>query len=232
MCTINRIERRNAFDQQHYHALADALADAATDYGVHVVVVTGTGSAFSAGQDLQELAALASGSGEQSNEGQGSLGFPRLLEQLETFPKPLLAAVNGDAVGVGMTMLLHCDIVIVADEARLRLPFSEMGVPPEAGSSALLPDAVGWQNAAEMLFTSRWIGGTEAVALGLALRALPQDRVLADTLALAHQIAQQSPWAVQTAKRLLLDARGDRSRQARRREDAAFVELFAGRSGA
>ncbi len=228
VCTINRIERRNAFNQQHYHALADALADAASDTAVHVVVVTGTGSAFCAGQDLQELAELASG----GSGGKSSDGFPRLLEQLETFPKPLLAAVNGDAVGIGMTMLLHCDIVIVADEARLRLPFSEMGVPPEAGSSALLPDAIGWQNAAELLFTSRWIAGTEAVTLGLALRVLPQDRVLANTLALAHQNAQQSPWAVQTAKRLLLAARGDRSRQARRGEDAAFVELFAGRSGA
>ena len=233
VCTINRVERRNAFDQQHYHALADSLADAASDAAVHVVVVTGTGSAFSAGQDLQELTALASGgSSGRSGGGQGSDGFPRLLEQLETFPKPLLAAVNGDAVGIGMTMLLHCDIVIVAAEARLRMPFSEMGVPPEAGSSALLPDAVGWQNAAELLFTSRWIDGTEAVMLGFAQRALPTDRVLADTLALAHRIAQRSPWAVQTAKRLLLAARGDRSRQARRGEDAAFVELFAGRSGA
>jgi enoyl-CoA hydratase/carnithine racemase len=110
------------------------------------------------------------------------------------------------------------------------VPFSELGVPPEAGSSALLADSVGWQHAAELLFTSRWIDGEEAVALGLALRTSPRERVVADALSLATRIADQSPWAVQTAKRLLLAGRGERSRQARSREDAAFAELFNTRS--
>jgi len=225
VCTIDRPERRNAFDQQHYHALAEALEQAALDEAIHVVVITGTGSAFSAGQDLQEMAALADGSASGTND-----GFPHLLDRLEAFPKPLLAAVNGDAVGIGMTMLLHCDITLIAAEARVRVPFSELGVPPEAGSSALLADVIGWQHAAELLFTSRWIDGAEVVELGLALRAVPRGEVLVETIALAHTIAQQSPWAVQTAKRLMLAARGDRSRAARRGEDAAFAELFAGSS--
>ena len=125
-----------------------------------------------------------------------------------------------------MTMLLHCDIVLVAAEARLRVPFSELGVPPEAGSSALLPDVVGWQQAAELLFTSRWIDGAEAVAMGLALRVHPREALLAESLGLATRIAEQSSWAVQTAKRLMLAGRGDRSRAARRGEDAAFAALF------
>lgn len=227
LCTMQRPERRNAFDQEHYHALAAALAGAAADDAVHAVVITGSGTAFSAGQDLKEMAALADGSSAGASD-----GFPRLLDQLDTFPKPLLASVNGDAVGIGMTMLLHCDIVLVASEARLRVPFSELGVPPEAGSSALLPDVVGWQQAAELLFTSRWVNGTEAVAMGLALRAHPREQLLAESLDLARRIAEQSPWAVQTAKRLMLAGRGDRSRAARRGEDAAFATLFGRNAGA
>lgn len=223
LCTIDRPERRNAFDQEHYVALATALADAATDDDVHAVVITGTGGSFSAGQDRKEMAALAAGTSTGTHD-----GFPRLLDQLDTFPKPLLAAVNGDAVGIGLTMLLHCDIAVAAHDARLRVPFSELGVPPEAGSSALLADVVGWQQAAELLFTSRWLDGAEAVTLGLALRAVPRDEVLDHTMVIAHRIAGQSPWAVRTAKRLMLASRGDRSRAARRLEDAAFAELFRG----
>ncbi len=221
LCTLQRPERRNAFDQEHYHALAATLADAAVDDAVHAVVITGAGTAFSAGQDLKEMAALADGTSVGTSD-----GFPRLLDQLDTFPKPLLAAVNGDAVGIGMTMLLHCDIVLVATEARLRVPFSELGVPPEAGSSALLADVVGWQQAAELLFTSKWVSGAEAVAMGLALCAYETDELLDQTLDLATRIAEQSPWAVQTAKRLMLASRGSRSRAARRGEDVAFATLF------
>ena len=173
LCTIERPERRNAFDQEHYVALANAMAEAATDDDVHVLVITGIGASFSAGQDLKEMAALASGTASGPHD-----GFPRLVDQLDTFPKPLLAAVNGDAVGIGLTMLLHCDIAVVAHDARLRVPFSELGVPPEAGSSALLGDVMGWQQAAELLFTSRWIDGDEAVQMGLALKAVQRADVL------------------------------------------------------
>ncbi len=225
LCTIERPERRNAFDQEHYVALATAMGEAAANDDVHALVVTGIGAAFSAGQDLKEMAALAGGTATGTHD-----GFPRLVDQLDTFPKPLLAAVNGDAVGIGLTMLLHCDIAVVAHDARLRVPFSELGVPPEAGSSALMADTVGWQQAAELLFTSRWIDGDEAVRMGLALRAVPRADVLDHTMAIAQRIASHSPWAVQTAKRLMLEARGQRSRTARRHEDAAFATLFRGAS--
>lgn len=223
---IDRGSRKNAFDQAQYHALADALVAAAGDDSIHVVVVTGTGDAFSAGQDLAEMAELAAGTAAGPAD-----GFPALLGALESFPKPLIAAVNGVAVGLGMTMLPHCDIVLVADTARLRVPFSEMGVPPEAGSSVLFADAMGWQQAAELLFTSRWISAGEAVQMGLALRVVPAAELAAAAAELAASIAARSPWAVQTAKRLLIEARGTRVQDARRREDAAFAELFrAGRA--
>ena len=220
---IDRGGRKNAFDQAQYHGLADALRAAADDDAVHVVVLTGTGDAFSAGQDLAEMAELAAGTATGPSN-----GFPALLAALESFPKPLIAAVNGVAVGLGMTMLPHCDIVLVADTARLRVPFSELGVPPEAGSSVMFADVMGWQQAAELLFTSRWITADEAVQMGLALRVVPAAELAAAAAELAASIAGRSPWAVQTAKRLLLTGRGTRVQDARRREDAAFAELFRG----
>ena len=220
---IDRGSRKNAFDQAQYHGLADALRAAADDDAVHVVVITGTGDAFSAGQDLAEMAELAAGTATGTAD-----GFPALLGALESFPKPLIAAVNGVAVGLGMTMLPHCDIVLVADTARLRVPFSEMGVPPEAGSSVLFADVMGWQQAAELLFTSRWITADEAVQMGLALRAVPAAELAAAAAELAQAIAARSPWAVQTAKRLMIEGRGPRVQDARQREDAAFADLFRG----
>jgi enoyl-CoA hydratase/carnithine racemase len=220
--TLDRPLRRNAFDQAQYVGLAEALADASRDATVRCVVVTGAGGCFSAGQDLDEMAAIARG------ELTGADGFTRLLEELETFPKPLLAAVDGAAVGIGATMLLHCDLVLVAESARLRFPFAEMGVPPEAGSSALLPDRVGRQRAAELLFTARWISAAEAHDLGLAVDIVPTAELLERSLAVAVSIAINHPAAVATAKRLLLAASGDRAVAARHRENDAFAALFAG----
>ena len=222
--TLDRPEARNAFDQAQYHGLATLLAAAADDADVHVVVVTGTGPSFSAGQDLKEMALLAAGQGPVG----GAPGFPALLARLESFGKPLIAAVNGSATGIGATILLHCDIVIVAETARLRMPFAELGVPPEAGSSVLLPAAIGWQRAAELLFTARWVAGPEAVELGMALRCVPLDDLASTAAALAADIARHSPGAVQVSKRLMLAGRADISAQARERENHGFVELGFG----
>lgn len=222
--TLDRPEARNAFNQALYRALGSALADAATDDEVRVVVIDG-GASFSAGQDLKEMAKLVAG------EGGGGDGFNVMLEALETFPKPLLAAVEGAAVGIGMTMLAHVDIVIVARTARLRVPFSEMGVPPEAGSSVLFPQRLGWQAAAELLFTARWISGEEATTLGLARRAVDDGQAVDAAMELAVTIAGFDPWATQRAKRLMLEGRSSVARDARIRESAAFAELFAARRG-
>jgi enoyl-CoA hydratase/carnithine racemase len=227
--TLHRPERRNAFNHEMYAELATALAAVAADAAVHCVVITGGDGCFSAGQDLKELAELASG-GRPAGAPQAN-GFSLLLDELETFPKPLLAAVDGPAVGIGMTMLLHCDIVLVSDAARMRVPFSELGVPPEAGSSALLADRIGWQAASELLFTSKWIDGPEAVRLGLALRVVPAATLASEAAALAALIASQSPVATSIAKRLMLEARGSRATDARARENAQFVAVFARNAG-
>jgi enoyl-CoA hydratase/carnithine racemase len=128
-------------------------------------------------------------------------------------------------------MLLHCDIVLIADTARLRVPFTEMGVPPEAASSVLMPQALGWQRAAELLFTSRWVSGEEAARIGLAMECVPAADLMERAMGLAQQIAANQPAAVRTAKRLMLAARTDLSRAARAREDEAFKPLFSRQPG-
>jgi enoyl-CoA hydratase/carnithine racemase len=215
--TMNRPERRNAFNHQLYKALADALVEAAGDDDVHVVVVTGSGGAFSAGQDFSEMT-------EAPPVDSGPHGFQVLMEALCSFDKPVIAAVNGVAVGLGMTMLLHCDIVYVAESARMRCPFVTLGVVPEAASSFLLPATIGYQRAAEVLYTAAWIDAARALELGIAARVLPDGDLLPVALAKAGEIAVHPPRAVRHTKRLLLATRAAEIRAARAREDEAFAE--------
>lgn len=228
--TLNRPERKNAFDRRQYDDLAAHLDAVAADENLRVAVITGAGAAFSSGQDLKEMAELAgqAASGSATGNG-GTTGFTVLLDALQRFPKPLVAAVNGVAVGIGMTILPYCDIVLVAESARLRVPFSELGVPPEAGSSVLFAELIGWQRAAELLLTSRWIDATEAVDIGLALRRCADAEVLVEATALAREIASKSPYSTRVIKELMVAGRGSRSSDARAREEALFAALF--RSG-
>jgi enoyl-CoA hydratase/carnithine racemase len=216
--TINRPEKRNAFDTPTYDALAAALRAAADDDAVRVAVVTGAGQAFSAGQDLAEMGTLATGGG-----GGETHGFPHLMDALTAFDKPLLAAVNGVGVGIGFTMLLHCDLVYFADTARLRLPFVPLGVVPEAASSHLLPLTIGWQHAAELIYTGDWIDAQRAVALGLGVGCVAAAALVPTVRALAARIATAPLAALRESKRLLLATRADAVRAARAREDAAFA---------
>lgn len=227
--TLNRPERKNAFDRAQYDALAGRLETLAADDEVRVVVLTGHGTAFSSGQDLTEMARLAErAASDPTTDGDGS-GFTVLLDALGRFDKPLLAAVNGVAVGIGMTLLPYCDIVVVAESARLRVPFSELGVPPEAASSLLFPVVLGWPRAAELLLTSRWITAAEAVEYGLALEICPDSRVLERTSEIAADIASKSAYSTRTIKRLMVAARLSAISEARRREEGEFARLF--RSG-
>jgi len=213
--TLNRPRQRNAFNRQMWHEARDALRDAQDEPDVHAVVVTGAGGAFSAGQDLGEMTGGA---------GDGDPGFGPFMDRLCIFDKPLLAAVNGVGVGIGLTLLLHCDVVYIADGARLRAPFVTLGVVPEAASSYLLPVTLGWQRAADVLFTADWIDAARAVELGLASRRCAPDDLLPALRAAAARIAAQPPEAVRHTKRLLLATRSEQIRAARAREDAAFVE--------
>jgi enoyl-CoA hydratase/carnithine racemase len=223
--SLNRPTRLNSFTAASYRRLTELLHAAAEEPGILVVVLRGQGRAFCSGVDLEEL----------SGEGGRELGatFDALIDALAGFGKPLVAAVHGPAVGFGATILLHCDAVLVADDARLRFPFTSLGTAPEAGSSVLLPAAVGPQRAAELLFTSRWIEGSDAVRYGLALSSWPRDRLDAEAAALAARIAQQPPAAVAAAKRLLRASREDlvRAASSRERDEAGRLNAAFGPPG-
>jgi enoyl-CoA hydratase/carnithine racemase len=223
--TLNRPARLNAFTAESYQALADTLVAADQDPGVRVVLLVGAGRAFSSGVDLDALSAAAAGpDGDRDKFG---TTFDRLLSSLMAFSKPLLAAVHGVAVGFGATILLHCDIVLVAEDARMRMPFTDLGTAPEAGSSALLPMLVGHQHAADVLYTSRWVDGPEAVQIGFAARTYPADRLRHEADALAGEIAARPPEAVVAAKRLIRAGRAELTQAALDREREASGRLHA-----
>jgi len=224
---LNRPQRLNAFTAASYGSLARLLVEADGDARVHVVLLRGAGRAFSAGVDLDALRERPDAGAELGKT------FDALLDALVSFHKPLLAAVHGPAVGFGATILLHCDLVLVADDARLRFPFTLLRTAPEAGSSVLLPSLTGPQRAAELLFTSRWVGGAQAVEMGLALRCCPPDRLAAEALELATAVAAQPPAAVAAAKQLLGAGRADavRAALARERNEARHLSQALGAIG-
>jgi len=200
--TLNRPSRLNAFTADSYRLLAARLGEADGDEQVHVVVLRGAGRAFCSGVDVELLGADERGA--PTSAGGGLLeAFQRLMDALTTFTKPLIAAVHGPAVGIGATILLHCDVVLVADGSRLRFPFTSLRTAPEAGSSWLLREVVGPQRAAELLYTARWVEAEEAVSSGLALRRCSPESLRDEARALAASMAAQPPAAVAAAKRLL-----------------------------
>jgi enoyl-CoA hydratase/carnithine racemase len=212
--TLNRPSRLNAFTAESYRVLADRLRDADSDHEVHVVLLGGAGRAFSSGVDMDVLHADVTT--EELTELREA--FEQLIDALTGLTTPLIAAVRGPAVGIGATILLHCDVVLLAEGARLRFPFTSLHTTPEAGSSVLLPAVVGPQRAAELIYTSRWIEAPEAVAMGLALRCCPPDRLEDEAKQLATAVAGQPPAAVTAAKRLLRAGRADAVRAAVQRE--------------
>lgn len=212
--TMQRPEKKNAFDNRMYRAMADAIVAAQADPAVRALVITGSGDAFCAGQDF----------GEMSADPTIEHAFPAFIEALVGCDKPIVTAVNGVGIGLGLTMLLHTDINYIAHGARLRAPFVSLGVVPEAASSLLLPVVIGHQRAAEILFTARWVEAEECVALGIAYAVVPRERLLATALAKAEEIAAQPPAAVRQTKRLITVWRRQAIAEARQREDAAFQE--------
>ncbi|HEX3796980.1 MAG TPA: enoyl-CoA hydratase-related protein [Acidimicrobiales bacterium] len=220
---FNRPDVRNAFDTQMYLEVTAALLAADGDESVNAVVLTGEGKGFTSGQDLAEMIAIATGQIEGA--GQGFIG---LLNALTTMSVPLLAAVNGAAVGLGFTMLAHCDLVLIDEAARMRVPFAEMGVPPEAASSVLFPARFGWQQAARILLTSDWVSAQECVDFGLALQTCAPGTVLTETVQLAARIAAHPRSATRAITGLMREGQRDMVLAANLREQAGFSRLLGG----
>ncbi|HEX9766047.1 MAG TPA: enoyl-CoA hydratase/isomerase family protein [Nitriliruptorales bacterium] len=219
LVTWNRPDSLNAFNDELWDATRDALISAQADPELRCVVLTGTGRAFSAGQDLGEMMAPPDHDDDQLHGDRG------LIPVLEAFDKPLLAAVNGLGLGFGATVLPYCDIVLIARGARLKVPFMTLGVTTEAASSLLLPQRMGWQDAAHFIFTADWLSAEDAVACGLAWKLSEPDSLLDDAMEVARKIGAMPVDSLQTTKRLMVAARLDAVRAARQREDAEFVRM-------
>src|SRR4051812_14272951 len=204
--TLNRPEALNAFNEELYHAAGRALEEAATRDDIACVVITGSGRAFSAGQDLGEMGRVRADS-DISSFGHEGPGFPHFLDTLAVLAKPVVAAVNGIGVGIGMTMLLHVDVAFIASSARLRAPFVPLGVVPEAAGSLLMPVVMGNQRAAAKLYTGDWITADEAVACGLALQVVAPDALVDTAMTFARRIAAMPVASLRATKQLVVEGR-------------------------
>jgi enoyl-CoA hydratase/carnithine racemase len=198
LITLNRPEKKNAFDDAQWDAFADALRAASAHEDVAVAVVTGAGGDFSAGVDLASFLG-----GARARAGPFASGYDNTMDALVAFEKPLLAAASGVCVGFGATFLFHCDGVYLGESARLRLPFVRLGLVPEGASSYLLQALVGPRRAGELLYTAEWIPAARALALGLATALHAEADVLEAALQRAREIAQFPVSALRETKRTL-----------------------------
>jgi enoyl-CoA hydratase/carnithine racemase len=214
--TIARPEKKNALTLAMYQALSDAIQVARADTTVHAVLITGQAGMFTSGNDLQDFL-------RQTPNGEASPVL-RFMQAMLDCEKPIIAAVTGLAIGIGTTLLLHCDLVYVADDARLGTPFVNLGLVPEFGSSLLLPRLMGYAQAAEKLLLGDMFSGTEAVRLGLANAALPAGEVLEHARGVARRFNTLPPAAVLASKRLLRAGLRDQIDATIKAELVVFIE--------
>jgi enoyl-CoA hydratase/carnithine racemase len=218
--TLARAAKKNAITNAMYGEFAEALSRAASDPAIRVALIKADGPDFCAGNDINMFAETVATGGDISK----SNARP-FLAALSTFPKPLVAAVVGKAIGVGVTMLLHCDLVYVAEDAALRMPFVDLGLVPEAGAARLLPARIGHARAFALFAFGETLSGADAARLGLANAALPAGEVINAAMRAATTLAQKSPAALAATKALMRDA--DAIREALAADSAAFTRLLA-----
>jgi enoyl-CoA hydratase/carnithine racemase len=199
--TMARPAKRNALTVPMYAAMADAMVEAERDDSVRAIVFSGAGRAFCAGNDLADFVANPS-----TDEDRPVFRFIRALANAE---KVLIAAVQGRAIGIGTTMLLHCDFVLAEPDAELQMPFVDLALVPEAGSSLLVPNLMGQRRAAELLLLGERIGAERAVELGLVNRIVEAGTALAEAGALAARLATKPAGALRATKRLMKSANSD-----------------------
>lgn len=226
--TLNRPDALNAFNEALYDATADALSAAADDPQVAVVVITGAGRAFCAGQDLTEMQARIT----DAEFTAGRHGFPGLIDALAAFPKPMICAVNGVGVGLGTTILGFADLAFMSTTARLKCPFTSLGVAPEAASSYLLPQLIGRQNAAWLLMSSEWVDAVEAHRMGLVWRVCEPGDLLAETRKHAEVLAARPIPSLMAVKQTIAEPTRADVATARVREDGYFAALMGAQANA
>lgn len=192
---FNRLEKKNAITAAMYQTLADGLREADADAAVRVIVIAGQPQIFTAGNDLEDFM-------KNPPSGAHSPVF-QFMQQMVACTKPIIAAVAGPAVGIGTTLLLHCDLVYAAENAKFSMPFSQLGLCPEFASSLLLPRLAGAQRAADKLLMGEPFLAAEAAVMGLVNRVLPADQLLPFVHAQAAKLAALPAASVRTTKRLM-----------------------------
>jgi enoyl-CoA hydratase/carnithine racemase len=217
---IARPEKKNAITVTMYQAMADLLKAAQADPAVRALLITGQPGIFTSGNDLDDFMSRAPIDPDKLDE---SPVF-HFMHELSGFDKPVVAAVTGPAIGIGTTMLLHCDLVYVSDEARLAMPFVSLGLVPEFGSSLLVPALVGRVKAAEKLLLGDPFSAAEAVDMGIANAILPAGEVLNHARRVAERFNALPPGAVRESKRLLRQSTARSVREAIDAEGAVFAQ--------
>ena len=211
---LNRPEKRNAMTSSMYTKLADIFNDAATDEHIRVVLWHGAGDAFCAGNDVDDFLEHPPGSGTSPQA--------RLMNALVDFDKPLIAAVRGAAIGGGTTMLLHCDFVYAGESTRFQMPFVNLAVVPEFGSSCLVPLAIGNIRTAELVLLGLPFDAERAAALGLVTQVVSDQNLLRVASETAQTLAGKPAAALQASKRLLKRSLREQIKQAMKAENEAF----------
>lgn len=216
--TLNRVDKKNSITSAMYGAMADALASAVDDPAVRVVLIQGHETVFSAGNDI----------GDFLNNPPAGLDSPvfRFLQGIATFPKPLLAAVCGPAVGVGTTLLFHCDLVYAGDNAAFSMPFVNLGLCPEAASSLLVPQMLGYHRAAEALLLGEPFMAEAALEVGLVNRVLPPTEASTYAQGVAKKLAAKPLSSLIETKRLMKKGQSDLVIKTIAEEGASFGRML------
>jgi enoyl-CoA hydratase/carnithine racemase len=215
---FDRLDRKNAITAAMYAALADGLVSAREDGEVRVVLIRGHQEVFTAGNDLGDFL-------NNPPHGNESPVF-RFLQAISTFPKPIIAAVSGAAVGVGTTLLMHCDAVYASETAKFSMPFANLGLCPEAASSLLFPRLVGLQQASEKLLFGEPFNAQEAHAMGLVNRVVPVDQLQAFAMDRAQSLAMRPMASLLTTKRLIREGSAELIASTMQKEGEQFRRML------
>jgi enoyl-CoA hydratase/carnithine racemase len=217
---LNRLEKKNAITSAMYQRMADVLKDGESDAGTRVILIAGKPEIFTAGNDLEDFLKNPPAVNSETPVTQFMLA-------LSSASKPVVAAVAGAAIGIGTTMLLHCDLVYAADNASFSMPFAQLGLCPEFSSSMLFPQLAGYQRAAEKLLLGEPFSVQEAREMGLVCKVLRADELQPFVHAQAAKLATLPPSSLRTTKRLMKAGQNDAVHRRIREENKHFIELLA-----
>jgi enoyl-CoA hydratase/carnithine racemase len=212
---LNRPAKKNAMTAAMYIGMADALNSTAKDENVRVVLWHGAGDSFCAGNDVEDFLKNPMGTGDSPQS--------RLIDALINFDKPIVAAVQGYAIGGGTTMLTHCDFVYASETAKFQMPFINLALVPEFGTSYSLPARVGYLRAVELILLAKRFDAKRALELGLVTAVAPDDQVFATALVIAQELSEKPVEALQACKRLMRQSTRDLLERAAKTENAEYA---------